>query len=112
MQTLTLLPRTSIGSRSFQSFKTFQRFKTINSELTAVQAVEPLRSVPIVEDMPEVIILPELCRKPGWSFQMFRITSRSAACARWMCFSVLMTDKNTSICYLNRIRNPRWRAVS
>ena len=38
-------------------------------------------------------------------FQIFRITSCSEACARSMFSSLLMTDKNTSICYLNQLRN-------
>src|SRR3990172_11782158 len=44
---------------------------------------------------------------PEWSFQIFRITSCSEACAGWMFSSPLTTDKNTSTCYLNRLRNTR-----
>jgi hypothetical protein len=33
----------------------------------------------------------------------FRITPCSEVCAGWMLSSPLMTDKNTSICYLNRL---------
>jgi hypothetical protein len=44
---------------------------------------------------------------PEWSFQIFRITSCSEACAGWMFSSPLMTDKSISICYLNRLRNTR-----
>ena len=45
--------------------------------------------------------------KPAGSFQIVRITSWSESYARWMFSSPLMTDKNTSSCYLNRLRNTR-----
>jgi hypothetical protein len=55
----------------------------------------------------EVIILPELGEIPVGSFQILRITSWSEACAGWMLSSPLMTDKTTSLSYLNRLRNTR-----
>src|SRR5437870_3738145 len=44
LQTLTLLPRTSIGSRSFQSFKTFKPFKWFDQLTMSGISTAALRS--------------------------------------------------------------------
>src|SRR5207249_4221354 len=45
--------------------------------LTSIErgSFQAVQHVPIVEDMPEVIILPELWRKPAWPFQKLCIAS-------------------------------------
>jgi hypothetical protein len=109
----------------FQPFKSSRQFKVQGSTFKVT-----LRSVPTV---PVVQPLRFVQSVSGYrrfqSFQPFKahgsskfkgstfndhtplaiccITSWSEACAGWMLSSPLMTDKNTSLCYLNRLRNPR-----
>jgi hypothetical protein len=69
------------------------------------------RSVP---DVPIVPVVPSLTAVQSSKVQRPMTTPRSrfsasrraaSACAGWMFSSPLMTDKNSSICYLNRLRN-------
>jgi hypothetical protein len=67
--------------------------------------------VPVVQKVP---VVPSLTAVQSSKVQRPMTTPRSrfsasrraaSACAGWMFSSPLMTDKNSSICYLNRLRN-------